>query len=179
MAGPRRRVASGGHGNRQGPRGRGAHGFGSGGGGLRGDRIAQVENGLLSPVTGIAFSIAEMMEFHSVPGVCVAVINGFEIEWARRPKSRPSVGSVRSSRVASMPMSSNPPHSTPDRVLVGDRQPTHQTHLPDIRSARRADRRCFGIGLLSLISDCLCGKGDRTIAARSRLQRINIRTARR
>jgi hypothetical protein len=38
---------------------------------------------LLWLVTGVAFSIAEMMESHSVPGVSVAVINGFEIEWAR------------------------------------------------------------------------------------------------
>jgi CubicO group peptidase (beta-lactamase class C family) len=48
-----------------------------------GDRIARVENGLLSPVTDGAFSVEEMMEFHSVPGVSVAVITDFQIEWAK------------------------------------------------------------------------------------------------
>ncbi|MDH3731532.1 MAG: beta-lactamase family protein, partial [Acidimicrobiia bacterium] len=49
----------------------------------RSDRIARVENGLLSPVTGDAVSVTEMMELYNVPGVSVAVINDFEIEWEK------------------------------------------------------------------------------------------------
>ena len=42
------------------------------------ERIRSVENGLLLTQT-----IAERMEYHNVPGVSIAVINGFEIEWAK------------------------------------------------------------------------------------------------
>jgi CubicO group peptidase (beta-lactamase class C family) len=42
------------------------------------ERIRRVENGLLLTET-----IAERMECHSVPGVSIAVINDFEIEWAK------------------------------------------------------------------------------------------------
>jgi CubicO group peptidase (beta-lactamase class C family) len=42
------------------------------------DRISRVENGLL-----LTQSIEERMEFHNVPGVSIAVINDFEVEWTR------------------------------------------------------------------------------------------------
>lgn len=42
------------------------------------ERISSVENGLLFTET-----IAERMEYHNVPGVSIAVINDFELEWAR------------------------------------------------------------------------------------------------
>jgi CubicO group peptidase (beta-lactamase class C family) len=52
------------------------------------ERIRRVENGLLPErppdrrgEPGVA--LAERMEFHSVPGLSVAVINGFKVEWAR------------------------------------------------------------------------------------------------
>lgn len=41
-------------------------------------RIHRVENGLLLTET-----IADRMEYHNVPGVSIAVINDFEIEWAK------------------------------------------------------------------------------------------------
>lgn len=42
-----------------------------------------MENGLLSPVTGTSFSVAESVGLHCLPGVNVAVINDFEIDWAQ------------------------------------------------------------------------------------------------
>ena len=42
------------------------------------ERISRVENGLL-----LTDTIADRMEYHSVPGVSIAVINDFEIEWAK------------------------------------------------------------------------------------------------
>ena len=42
------------------------------------ERIRRVENGLL-----LTKSIADRMEYHNVPGVSIAVINDFEIEWTK------------------------------------------------------------------------------------------------
>jgi|GEM_PF-1053301 len=42
------------------------------------ERIRRVENGLL-----LSETIADRMETHNVPGASIAVINNFEIEWAR------------------------------------------------------------------------------------------------
>lgn len=51
-------------------------------------RIGEVENKLTSPVMiegaeQVFHSLAEKMEFYSVPGVSIAVINNGEIEWAK------------------------------------------------------------------------------------------------
>lgn len=49
-------------------------------------RINRVERGLLPSIlvkNGPVFSIGERMEHYNVPGVCIAVINNFEIEWAK------------------------------------------------------------------------------------------------
>ena len=42
------------------------------------ERIRRVENGLL-----ITETIADRMDTHNVPGVSIAVINHFELEWSR------------------------------------------------------------------------------------------------
>ena len=52
------------------------------------DHIAAVENGLIAlpQITGApgrTFTLAERMSFYKVPAVSVAVINNYEIEWAR------------------------------------------------------------------------------------------------
>jgi CubicO group peptidase (beta-lactamase class C family) len=50
------------------------------------ERISRVERGLLPAVLikgDPAFSIAERMKFYKVPGLSVAAINNFQIEWAR------------------------------------------------------------------------------------------------
>lgn len=52
------------------------------------DRIARVEGGLMPPVLirgrpNLTYTLAERMDHYSVPGVSVAVINGYEIEWVR------------------------------------------------------------------------------------------------
>jgi CubicO group peptidase (beta-lactamase class C family) len=52
------------------------------------EKIAQVENGLRPPAASEGqwaetFSLADRMKHHQVPGVSVAVINNFEIEWAK------------------------------------------------------------------------------------------------
>ena len=51
-------------------------------------RIADVESSLTAPVMiegaeQVFHSLAEQMEFHSVPGVSIAVINEGKIEWAK------------------------------------------------------------------------------------------------
>lgn len=52
------------------------------------DQIAQVENGLLTPLRSsqdsiITYSILERMEFYKVPGVSIAVVKDGEIQWAK------------------------------------------------------------------------------------------------
>jgi CubicO group peptidase (beta-lactamase class C family) len=50
------------------------------------ERINRIERGLLPAVLikgDPAFSIAERMKFYKVPGLSVAVINNFQVEWAR------------------------------------------------------------------------------------------------
>ena len=50
------------------------------------ERVTRVERGLLPAVLikgDPAFSLAERMKFYKVPGLSVAVINNFQIEWAR------------------------------------------------------------------------------------------------
>lgn len=49
-------------------------------------RISQVENGLIPyvPIQGFpSWNIYERMKFHRVPGVSIAVINNFKVEWAK------------------------------------------------------------------------------------------------
>ena len=50
-------------------------------------RIGKVENGLLPPVLingeHKAYSIQERLAFYKIPGVSIAVINDFQIEWAK------------------------------------------------------------------------------------------------
>ncbi len=51
------------------------------------DRIAAVENGLV-PIVGAtsrdaSMSLAERMAYYGVPGVSIAVINNYQIEWAK------------------------------------------------------------------------------------------------
>jgi len=50
------------------------------------NRIARVEQGLLSEADNPPWkrmNIVDRMEFHNVPGVSVAVINNYQIEWAK------------------------------------------------------------------------------------------------
>lgn len=50
------------------------------------ERIARVENGLLSDYSdspGQGMNILERMQYHKVPGVSIAVINDYQVEWAR------------------------------------------------------------------------------------------------
>lgn len=47
------------------------------------DRMVRVEEGLVSAATGEQISLTEMMDSRLVPGVSVAVVNDFEIEWAK------------------------------------------------------------------------------------------------
>src|SRR5205085_4182760 len=51
------------------------------------DRIAAVEDGLV-PIVGVAgqenqMILAERMAYYAVPGVSIAVINNYHIEWAK------------------------------------------------------------------------------------------------
>jgi CubicO group peptidase (beta-lactamase class C family) len=49
-------------------------------------RIERVEKGLLPPVLvtgGPAWTIQERLKFHKIPGVSIAVINDYKIEWAK------------------------------------------------------------------------------------------------
>jgi CubicO group peptidase (beta-lactamase class C family) len=49
-------------------------------------RIERVEKGLLPPVLvkgGPAWTIQERLRFHKIPGVSIAVINDYKVEWAK------------------------------------------------------------------------------------------------
>ena len=49
-------------------------------------RIERVEKGLLPPVLvkgGPAWTIQERLKFHKIPGVSIAVINDYKVEWAK------------------------------------------------------------------------------------------------
>lgn len=49
-------------------------------------RIERIEKGLLPPVLvkgGPAWTIQERLKFHKIPGVSIAVINDYKIEWAK------------------------------------------------------------------------------------------------